>query len=132
MRLVWKSGAWHFGVVFAFGFAFGIVRTLWALPRFGERNAELLETPLMLIVIALTSRRVSRRLGDWKTRLQAGGIGLALLLGVEIVFVLRLRGLTLGDYVSQRDPVSGAVYLVMLAIFAVAPALWGLWTRSEP
>jgi hypothetical protein len=35
--------------------------------------------------------------------------------------VLWLRGLSIGEYVAGRDPVSGTVYLVMLGLFALMP-----------
>lgn len=131
MNPVWKTGSQYFAVVFAFGFAFGIVRTLWVTPNVGERTAELLETPLMLTVIIFASRWTAGRLHGVKERLQAGGIALALLLGAEIWFVLRMRDLTLEEYIAQRDPLAGSVYLLMLALFAVAPALWGLRAKSS-
>jgi hypothetical protein len=37
--------------------------------------------------------------------------------------VLWLRGLTIDQYFAGRDPVAGAVYVVMLAVFAVMPLL---------
>jgi hypothetical protein len=43
----------------------------------------------------------------------------------EFSLVLGLRGMSLRDYFADRDPVSGAVYYAMLAIFAVMPQLLG-------
>lgn len=34
----------------------GTIRTLWVVPRFGARTAELMETPIMLIVIVFSAR----------------------------------------------------------------------------
>jgi hypothetical protein len=48
---------------------------------------------------------------------------LLLLLVAEFGFMLRLRGLTIREYFASRDPVSGTVYYVMLAVFAVMPLL---------
>jgi hypothetical protein len=37
--------------VFGTGFVLGPIRVLWAVPRLGERVAELMEAPLMLVAI---------------------------------------------------------------------------------
>ena len=43
----------------------------------------------------------------------------------ELMLVLRLRGLSIAEYVGGRDPVSGTVYPGMLGVFAVMPSLVG-------
>ena len=40
----------------------GTVRTLWVVPRFGTRMAELMETPIMLVVTMVAARWIVRRL----------------------------------------------------------------------
>jgi hypothetical protein len=50
-----------------------------------------------------------------------GGIALALLLAAEFSLVLSLRGLSIEEYFADKDPVSGAVYFVMLLVFALMP-----------
>jgi len=37
--------------------------------------------------------------------------------------VLGLRGLTVSQYLADRDPVAGTVYIAMLGFFAVMPLL---------
>jgi len=37
--------------------------------------------------------------------------------------VLRLRGLSVGEYLAGRDPVSGTVYGVMLVVMGIMPFL---------
>ncbi|HSG65341.1 MAG TPA: hypothetical protein VLD39_10085 [Gammaproteobacteria bacterium] len=121
-----RAGASYFALVFAAGFALGVVRQLWVVPVLGERLAELAEMPLMLVAIVLAARWTSTRFGlarAARPRLAAGAIALALLLAAELTLVLALRGSTIADYVASRDPVSGTVYLVMLGIFAAMPAL---------
>ena len=54
-----------------------------------------------------------------------GGVALALLLIAELTLVLRLRGLSIAEYVASRDPVSGSIYAGMLGVFAVMPILVG-------
>ena len=125
MRLL-KAGALYFVLVFGAGFVLGPIRILWLVPRVGERTAELMEAPIMLVVIVLAARWISRRVAGPPTPLRllcVGFVGLGLLLVVEFTVVLWLRGLTIGEYFAKRDPVAGAVYIVMLGVFAVMPLL---------
>jgi hypothetical protein len=48
-----------------------------------------------------------------------GFVALALLLVAEFGLVLWLRGLSVREYLATRDPVSGTVYYVMRAVFAI-------------
>ena len=121
-----KAGALYFGVVFAAGFVLGTIRVIWVVPRLGERTAELIEAPLMLAVTIVAARWVVRRFAVPAVvpqRLAIGLVGLGLLLAAELVVVLLVRGLTLGEYIASRDAVSGTVYLALLAVFAVMPLL---------
>ncbi len=40
-----NAGVLYFALAFGAGFPLGTVRVLWVLPRFGERTAELMDTP---------------------------------------------------------------------------------------
>lgn len=121
-----KAGALYFALVFGAGFVLGTTRVLWIVPRLGTRTAELLEAPVMFAVTVLAARWVVRRLSlppapaVW---LAVGFVALGLLLVAEFTLVLGLRGLTIRDYLASRDPVSGTVYFVLLAIFALMPLL---------
>lgn len=123
MATVMKLGAIYFVVTFTFGFVFGVIRTLWLVPAVGERAAELIEMPFMLVVIVFAARTIVRRhremrAGQWVV---VGLLALALLLAVEFTAVLRLRGLSLSKYFADRDPVSGTAYYLMLGAFAAMP-----------
>jgi hypothetical protein len=103
--LYFCSGVWA-------GFVLGTVRTLWIVPRVGTRTAELMETPIMLVVTILVARWIVLRLAVPPTpsaRLGMGCIALLLLLVAEFGLMLRLRRLTIRDYLASRDPVSGTV-----------------------
>jgi hypothetical protein len=126
MIQVLKVSALYFAGVFAGGFVLGAIRTLWVVPVLGARTAELIEAPIMLLVVILAARAIVRRhaqLAQWRQWLTVGLVALALLLAVELTVVLRLRDLSLSEYFASRDPVSGTVYLVLLGIFAVMPLL---------
>ena len=51
-----KAAVVYFALVFGAGFVLGPIRILFIVPRFGVRLAELMEFPVMLVVIVLTSR----------------------------------------------------------------------------
>jgi hypothetical protein len=121
-----KAGIFYFALVFGAGFVLGPIRLLWLIPRVGTRMAELIEAPVMLVVMILAARWIVRRLDVPATssgRLGMGCIALALLLVAEFTLVLRLRGLTIPEYLASRDPVSGTVYYVLLGVFALMPLL---------
>lgn len=123
---VLKAGALYFAFVFGTGFVLGPIRILWAVPRFGTRTAELMEMPVMLVVVVLAARFTVRRLAvpfTRSSRLGMGLVALALLLSSEFTFVLRLRGLSFSEYLAGMDPVSGTVYYIMLGVYAIMPYL---------
>jgi hypothetical protein len=126
VRQILKAGALYFALVFGAGFALGPIRILWAVPRFGARMAELMETPIMLVVIIVAARWIVRRFALPSTpssRLGMGCVALVLLLVAEFTLVLWLRGMSLSEYFASRDPVSGTVYYVMLGVFALVPLI---------
>jgi len=119
-----KAGAAYFLVVFGAGFVLGPIRILWVVPQLGMRTAELLEVPIMLIVIFLAARWLVRRFSvplAVSARFGMGFVALALLLVTELTLVLWLRGMSIREYVVTRDPISGTAYLIALGIFAVMP-----------
>lgn len=126
MMQILKAGVLYFAFVFGAGFVLGIVRTLSVVPRVGTRSAELMEAPVMLLVTIVAARWIVRHLAIPyvpSARLGMGGIGLSLLLVAEFGLVLWLRGISIREYFATRDPVSGAVYYVLLGMFAVMPLL---------
>jgi hypothetical protein len=126
MRQILKAGAIYFLLVFGAGFILGSIRVLLILPRVGERTAELMEMPIMLLVTILAARWVSRRFVNPATGSRLFAVGFAalcLLLAAELTFVFVLRGLTIREYLASRDPVAGTVFAVMLLVFAIMPYL---------
>jgi hypothetical protein len=57
-----KAGVLYFALVFGTRFVLGTIRIHWIIPSFGTRTAELMETPVMLVVTILAARRVARLL----------------------------------------------------------------------
>lgn len=130
-----RAGFTYFILVFAAGFALGVLRVGWAVERLGERTAELIEAPMMLLVVFLAARWVVARFrlpAAVAPRLGVGVLALALLLACELTVVLALRGMSLEEYLASRDPLAGAVYAVSLLLFALMPALLlGRGTRGD-
>lgn len=133
-RQLCADAALDFGLVFGAGFALGVSRTLLLEPALGARTAELIELPLMILVLVFAARFVVVRRS--RQRLAAGLrfcpqrywalvglVALALLLAAEVALGLTLRDLTLRELVLERDPVAGGAYLASLAFYAVLPAL---------
>ena len=125
MRIL-KAAALYFSLVFGAGFVLGPIRMLWFVPRFGTRTAELMETPIMLVVIYLAARWIVRRFAVPSIpsiRLGIGLLALGFVVLMEFTVVLWLQGLTIGEYLASRDPVAGMVYVVSLGVFTLMPLL---------
>lgn len=125
-KLILKSAGLYLVLVFGAGFVLGTIRVLLLVPRFGERLAELMEVPLMMVVIVFAAKWVLQRFAvppAVAIRLAVGLVALTLIVLLEFTLVLRVRGLTLAEYFRGRDPVSGTVYYLMLVVFALMPVL---------
>lgn len=121
-----EASAIYFVLVFGAGFGLGVIRTLFVVPRVGMRTAELLEMPFVLLVTVAAARwtvvRFAAPLSTY-AGLGMGCIALLLMLAAEFGLVLRVRGLSIRQYLATRDPVSGTAYYVMLVVFALMPLL---------
>jgi hypothetical protein len=127
MRL-FKPAVLYFALVLGTGFALGMIRVPFLVPRLGERYAELLEMPLMIVAIVLAARHVVRRFAlpaSLPVRLKVGFAALALSVLAELLLATVLQGRSLGQFIASRDPVSGSVYLAVLLLFALMPSILG-------
>jgi hypothetical protein len=133
MRRVFQAGLVYFAIVFGTGFAIGVIRVPFLVPRIGERWAELAEMPVMATVIFYAADYVLRRFPQARGpggALIVGFVALALLVVAELVLATLVQDRTLTEYVASRDQVSGTVYLVMLLVFALMPRI--RLTRHAP
>ena len=131
--LVLRAGAAYFALVFGAGFLLGSIRVPFLVPRLGERVAELLEAPVMLVVIFFASRHVVRRFALAslaRASLAVGLFALVLLLAAEVLLVVAVSGRAVLEYISSRDPVSGPVYLASLLLYAALPWLHARRSRG--
>ena len=130
MRTI-PAGLVYFALVFAAGFVMGAVRVPFLVPRLGVRVAELLEMPIMFVVIVVSARFVVRRFAvpvTARARVLVGFIALGMLIAAELLLATALQGQSIVQYVASRDPVSGSVYLAMLGVFTVMPLVLA-WLR---
>ena len=121
-----RVGVLYFAIVFAAGFVLGTLRVLFIVPLVGIRVAELIETPFMLLISYAAARWLIDRFAIPYTiavRAAVGAIALGLLLLAEFGFVLWLQHMTIGEYFSSRDPISGTAYLISLLVFGLFPLL---------
>lgn len=121
-----RLGFLYFVLVFATGFVLGTIRVLWLVPRVGVRAAELMEAPLMIAATVIAARWIVRHYSVpsiVSIRVSIGVVGLLLLLIAEFGIAARLQGQSVAEALLNRDPISGTVYFVSLALFAIMPAL---------
>jgi hypothetical protein len=119
-----QADAFYFVIVFVAGFVLGTIRTLWVVPQIGTRLAELIETPIMLVVVIVSARWLVFRFAvppSIHSRFVMGCTALILLLLAEFGLVLRLRGLSIREYFETMDPISGPVFFLMQGILAIMP-----------
>lgn len=116
----------YFGVVFALGFACGLVRVPILEPRFGELGAVALEAPVMLAGIVLAAPWVCRRCSvpsTLRARLAMGLAALTLLLVFEAMVGVWARGMTLGQVLRRFASPAGMLSGVLYLAFAAMPSL---------
>lgn len=119
----------YFGGVFGAGFVFGVVRTLFVLPRVGETTAELFEAPLMLVVIVVAAWILAKRYRGPRSRLGLiGCVAASFVLIADIAVGYFFRGLSPYAVIFEREPVTGSAYYALLVVFAALPYFL---TRSE-
>ena len=121
-----KAGVAYFALVLGAGFVMGMVRVPLLVPRLGERTAELIEMPLMFVIILWSARFIVRKFAlpaSTPVRLGAGLLALGLSVAAELLFAALLQDRSIAAYIASRDPVSGSVYLAMLGLFALMPLI---------
>lgn len=122
----------YFLAVFGAGFVLGTIRVLLLLPLLGERTAESLEMPLMLAVIVVAARWITKRYlqsAQSREQIAVGLTAMGCMLAAEFLVGVTLRGLSPMEVWFNRDPVSGTAYYLSLLLFAVMP--W-LLARRQP
>lgn len=123
-----KPAIAYFLCLFATGFALGTIRILWVVPRFGERTAELLEMPFILVAILIAARWINQHYCHAAAsiqRLKIGFIALLFMLIADLGIGVFLRGMRPIEVITSRDVISGAAYYGMLLVFGLMPWILG-------
>jgi hypothetical protein len=126
MKSTIKAGITYFALVLGAGIIMGSVRVPFLVPRLGERMAELVEMPVMFVIILLAARFITKKFSlppSKSVRLAAGFLALGLSLLAEVLLAAVLQDQSIGEYIASRDPVSGGVYIAMLVLFAFMPLI---------
>ena len=135
--LVLASSVLYFALVFSSGFALGCIRVPFLQPLIGDRLAQLLEMPIMMLAITKSAKLIVRQLHPQPPRSQLfliGVVALTLMLAMEVagsVYISKKDWNGLADWVSDRDAVAGPVYFALLAVFAAMPACISMLQEAE-
>ena len=115
----------YFGGVFAAGFAFGVLRTLFVAPLVGPLVAELIEAPFMAAIVAAAAWLLARRYRGPRADLLAIGVFAAFLVLVcDVAVGFFLRGMSPYAVIFGRNILTGAVYYGLIAALAGLPYLF--------
>lgn len=126
MTRAFAAAALYFAIVFAIGFGLGPVRVLLLEPMVGNTVAVLIEAPFLLAAIGWAARYVPRRTKISPVPpdlLVMGGSAAVLVLLADFAIGLPLRGITMADEFNYLVTPAGRLYLVLVAIFALAPVV---------
>lgn len=120
------AGIIYFAVVFAAGFAFGVVRALVLLPHLGAFVSVAVELPGLLAVAWITARTVARH---WHVReafgvrLIMGGVAFALLMMAELALSVVVFGRTWAAHAMLYREPAHILGLAGQIAFALFPAI---------
>ena len=121
-----NAGLAYFGVVFAVGFALGILRVFFVTPRLGETVAVVFELPLILALSWLACRWLITRL-DVSPRVTArlimGGLAFAILMAAEFGISKFAFGRALADHLEHYRELPALLGLAGQIAFAVFPII---------
>lgn len=116
----------YFAVVFSAGFLLGTIRVFGLEPRLGKPIAVACEAPFMLAVIIWTARWLPPKMGlsaDRGSLLAVGIVALALQQVADFFVGVAVRGLSPTQQIQHFATPDGAIYAVLLLLFAAMPLL---------
>ncbi|HMP17728.1 MAG TPA: hypothetical protein PKD72_11940 [Gemmatales bacterium] len=119
----------YFGIVFGAGFLLGPLREQVLRPLVGARTAELIEMPVMLVIIVFAGYWMGRIMLENRRpgyRLLVGLLAATLVLLADVLVGVYLRGMTLRQIFLDRDQLTGLLYYSLVALFGLMP-----WRTAE-
>jgi len=125
---VLKAGALYFLIAVGAEFVLEVVRLQVVALHVGERFAEMLEIPNVLLATLIGARWVVDRFTLPPLpgiRLSVGFVALILVVIAEGVIILPLHGLSVTEYLAGEDSVVGVAPLGALGVLTVMPFLVG-------
>ena len=130
---VLKAGTIYFLVAVGAEFVLEVIRLQVVALHVGERLAEMLEIPNVLLATIIGARWVVDRFTLPPLpgiRISVGLVALIFLLIMEGTIILPLHGLSISEYLAGQDPVEGIAPLGALGVLTVMPFLVGYrWER---
>ena len=124
----------YFAIVFGIGFLLGPIRVLMLEPTVGSPVAVLCEAPLLLTAMILAARWLPQKLQlpMTATALATMGIGALILQQLaDLAVGLYVRELTLAQILETYKTPTGAIYELLLAVFAAMPVVVNMITRKS-
>jgi hypothetical protein len=124
MRRSVFAGGLYFAVVFALGFALGVVRVLITGPKLGEAISVFLEIPVILIVswfaatCCVAAFSVAPRASE---RLTMGFVAFGLTMVAELSLSVMLFGHTVSEHFATYAHLLGVIGLAAQLLFALFP-----------
>ncbi len=122
------AGSIYFAVVFAIGFALGIVRVVITGPKLGETAAVLLEIPVILTASWFVAKWCVARFAvrsDAAERLTMGLVAFCLTMLAEMAMAVLLFGRTVPEHFATYSHSLGLVGLMAQFLFALLPYIQG-------
>lgn len=120
------AGVAYFAIVFAAGFALGVVRATVIAPSIGEVGAVLIELPIVLSVSWFACLWLMRRCAvpaKVRPRIAMGVTALVLLLMAEIMLSVALFGRTAAEHFAAYGELGAQLGLAGQIVFALFPLL---------
>lgn len=99
-----KAAVAYVAIVLGTGFVLGTIRVPLLVPRLGVRYAELIEMPLMFVVVVLAACYVVRRFSlppSPSARLLVGLAALAMSMVAELILVAVLQDVSVAQYIAS-------------------------------
>lgn len=119
-----RAGLFYFMLVFAIGFAFGVIRVMVVIPRFGDTNAVLIELPVMLALSWMACAWLVRRFAvppRTAERLAMGAFAFALLMLGELAVSVYGFGRTAAEHLAAYQTTLAQLGLATQLVFALFP-----------